>query len=326
MSKKDVHRTGALGAILGGKGLKSAQDILTDPVKKAKLSENETVQTIQKVTDLDITSLSLIEISPDSCRPWQYANRSIAEFGDLDALALSMKQDGQQEPILVRLAQDTTLPASIRYEIIFGRRRYEAAKKANLPLIAIVKALSDKEAVLAQKAENENREPVSPYSEACHYRKLLDTGCFKSEAELSRELNMPKATLNNALAFTKIPTEVIDLIPGIHSLSTRIAVSTIKLLNESEQNHEIIKMLAPEISKSITSAKQLEQKVAAFKNKPAPTPLKQTIMRSNSGQRLFKISYNDKKAPTVVLDNSLKEKITVEELSLVLKKYIESVI
>lgn len=326
MSKKDVHRTGALGAILGGKGLKSAQDILSDPNKKDQFIKSDTVQTLQKTTPSDVTTLTLIEISPDVCRPWQYANRAIEEFGDLDALAKSMKNEGQQEPILVRPTEDKSLPSSIRYEIIFGRRRYEAAKQANLQLIAIIKSLTDKEAVLAQKAENENREPVSPYSEAFHYRKLLETGCFKSEAELSRELNIPKATLNNALAFTKIPAEIIKLIPNIHNISARIAVSTVKLLNEHDQNYDIIKQLAPTIGKSITSAKQLEQKVLAFKNKPTTTSVKQATIETNNGQPLFKITYSEKKAPTIILDKSLKQKITVEELTKALKEYIESII
>src|SRR5437868_2409868 len=62
----------------------------------------------------------LITIDPEACILWRFSDRPSDELGDIDSLALSLKEHGQQEPILVRQNRQNTSHA---YEIIFGNRR-----------------------------------------------------------------------------------------------------------------------------------------------------------------------------------------------------------
>ena len=84
----------------------------------------------------------------------------------LKGLAESIRQDGVWQPILVReLAKPKANGA--RFRIVFGERRYHAAKLAGLKEIpARVKAMDDEEALGAQIVENLQREEIHPLDEA----------------------------------------------------------------------------------------------------------------------------------------------------------------
>lgn len=322
MSNKDVHKTGALGAILGNKGLLTAEEILTSKKKSDALKKTETYNALfdKKNAVLSSDELSLIKINTKDCFPWAYANRSKEELGDLQALSESLKHEGQQEPILVRLSKNK----NYKYDVIFGRRRYEAAIIANIPLIAICKTLTDQEAALAQKAENTNRESVSGYSEAIHYKILLDNHCFKSEAELSRKLNIPKATLSNLLSFTKIPKSITEKIPNIHNISIRMAVAIVTFINKSDQYVLIIEKIAEQIGEKITSAKQLKiaiEQTTKFKNKD-DTNKEKEIFADSRGNKLMTVE-TSKNSSSIKLTKSLLSKVDINLIKDVIMKLYE---
>jgi len=290
MSKKDIHKTGALGAILGNKGLLTATEVMANKKKASTLKNTETYNSFFNKQS-DVNDFTLIQVPTSDCTPWQYANRSSDEFGDLKALSESLKLEGQQEPILVRPTPDR----DTKYEVIFGRRRYEAAKLANIPLIAICKELTDQEAAVAQKAENENRESISAYSEALHYRKLLDSKCFKSESELSRKINIPKTTLSNMMSFTKIPNSIIEKIRNIHAVSIRMAVAITTFINKDTAYAKIIENIAPLIGGQINSAKQLQSKIEKISNLRQSTPrAKPEVLKNEKGEPLIIIEKSGK--------------------------------
>lgn len=84
----------------------------------------------------------------------------------LKLLAESIRQDGVWQPILLRtLAQPKA--NGVRYRIVFGERRYRAAKLAGLKEIpARIQAMDDEEALGAQLVENLQREDIHPLDEA----------------------------------------------------------------------------------------------------------------------------------------------------------------
>lgn len=170
----------------------------------------------------------IITISTDLCAPWAYADRSTPEMGNIEELAQSIKINGQQEPALVRKISN-----SQKYEIIFGHRRWLACKCAHVPLLAMVKELTDKEAAVAQKEENENRENLSDYSKALNYKALLDNNIFKNESELAIQLNIKRSTLSDIMCFTKLPQQVLSGIEKPHELPKRLAAKLLSISNKA---------------------------------------------------------------------------------------------
>ena len=114
----------------------------------------------------------------------------------LDALALSIKKQGQEVPIKVRRNGKG-------YEIVYGHRRTEASRRAGLQTIAaIVEDVDDSEALLKQVLENECREDVDAVEKARGYANLLEKlGCKKSE--LARMIGCPPTSITRSMQALK---------------------------------------------------------------------------------------------------------------------------
>jgi ParB family chromosome partitioning protein len=91
-------------------------------------------------------------------------------FDDLNDLANSIRQNGLQQPLLVR--PHPTISGA--YDLVAGERRWRAAKLAEKQTApCIVKQLTDEEALDLQMVENIQREDLSPLEAAEGYAKLL---------------------------------------------------------------------------------------------------------------------------------------------------------
>jgi ParB/RepB/Spo0J family partition protein len=79
--------------------------------------------------------------------------------GDVGDLVDSVKEKGILEPVLAR-------PIGGRYELVVGSRRFEAAKVAGLKKIpAIVRPMTDEEAIIVSLVENIQRRDIEPEEE-----------------------------------------------------------------------------------------------------------------------------------------------------------------
>jgi ParB family chromosome partitioning protein len=79
--------------------------------------------------------------------------------GDVGDLVDSIKEKGILEPVLAR-------PIGGRYELVVGSRRYEAAKIVGLKKIpAIVRPMTDEEAIIVSLVENIQRRDIEPEEE-----------------------------------------------------------------------------------------------------------------------------------------------------------------
>lgn len=111
--------------------------------------------------------LSLIAPSPNNPRK-RFDEAKLAE------LAESVRQFGVLEPVIVRptpaeRADDST------YELVAGERRWRAAQLAGLETIpAIVKPLTDAEALEVAVIENNQRADVEPLEEADGFARLVE--------------------------------------------------------------------------------------------------------------------------------------------------------
>ncbi len=83
-------------------------------------------------------------------------NPGFAEVS-IDELADSMARDGQHEPAVVRPHPDQ--PG--RFLMVAGERRYRACLARNMPLKAVVRELTDDQALRVQRAENVQREALT---------------------------------------------------------------------------------------------------------------------------------------------------------------------
>ncbi len=103
-------------------------------------------------------------------------------FRDLDELADTIRAHGVLQAVLVR-------PLGADFELVFGARRFRAAKLAGLSHIpATVRELSDAAALELQLIENSKRDDVHPLEEADGYRELHERHHVPIE-EIAAKLN-----------------------------------------------------------------------------------------------------------------------------------------
>lgn len=119
-------------------------------------------------------------------------------FGDLAGLAASIKAQGILQPLVAREVDG-------HLELVFGHRRFRAAKLAGLKSVpVVVRALGDIEVAEAQLVENLQREDVHPLELASGYRALMDRG-LKAEQVASR-VGVSESSVYAAL-------KLLDLVP-----------------------------------------------------------------------------------------------------------------
>lgn len=275
-----------------------AQTAVIDDVQEQANSVHETssvnewqdVSRFEKINEpivREATHEPLITVDPKDCILWRFSDRPSDELGDINSLAQSIKEHGQQEPILVRKNRQDTPHA---YEVIFGNRRWRAAQQEELKLIAICKNLTDQQAALCQKEENENRKELSDYARAMSYRAQLDGGVFKNETELSKILGISKQTLSDVMAYLRVPETLRDAISNYKSLSKKM-VTKLAALSKNKDVLDILILLAPKISDQSVTTTTLEKHIQSFltpgvkKNKFLSTELE---ARDASGKLLFK--------------------------------------
>jgi ParB family chromosome partitioning protein len=117
-----------------------------------------------KGADIFHPGLPIDVIDPSPTNPRKHINGD-----ELAELAESIQAHGVVSPIVVRRRE------AGRYEIVFGERRYRAARTAGLAEIpAIEREYDDKAVVEVQIIENVQREDVHELDEANGYRELID--------------------------------------------------------------------------------------------------------------------------------------------------------
>lgn len=116
-------------------------------------------------------------------------------------LVESVRAKGVIVPVLVR-------PKGERYELVYGARRFRAAKAAGRTEIpALVQPLSDIEALEIQVLENKTREDVHPLEEAMGFQALMKAGKYTAE-DLAAKIGMSASHIYMRLALLRLSEPV----------------------------------------------------------------------------------------------------------------------
>ena len=172
-----------------------------------------------------IESIRIDAISPAK------GNRRI-DKASLKELSESIKTHGVMSPVLVR-------PVNGKYELVYGERRLHAAKDVGLSEIpAIVREMTDVEALEARIIENLQRKDVHPLDEADNYRVLHETHGYAAE-DIAAKVGKSKAYVYGRMKLCSLTPSArkafMDgkLLPSVAELIARIPVP--KLQDEATE-------------------------------------------------------------------------------------------
>ena len=169
-----------------------------------------------KSTLRDLSSNAVREIDPGMIDDDGPRDRLDFTDADIAALTESIRAHGQQVPIMVRPVVDR--PG--HYRIVFGRRRLRALRLLGRPAKALVRSLSDQQAVLAQGQENSQRIDPSFIEKALFAAELAEAGY--QPAVIVDALAIDKPMLSRMSKITRtIPGEAIRRIGPAYGIGRR---------------------------------------------------------------------------------------------------------
>ena len=147
---------------------------------------------------------SLQTLSIDRLRPGKYQPRTKMDAASLAELALSIKEQGVMQPILVRPVDGG------RFEIVAGERRWRAAQQAGLREIpALVKNVPDQSALAVALIENIQREDLNPLEEAKGLQRLIGEFGLTHEAA-AKAVGRSRSAVSNLLRLNALAPPVQD--------------------------------------------------------------------------------------------------------------------
>lgn len=150
----------------------------------------------------DLKRRSIIEVDPRMIDNAGIRDRLDADDKDLADLAASIRDYGQQVPVLLR--PNPNDPE--RFQVVYGRRRVAALTSLNQPVKALVRELDDRELVIAQGQENAARKDLTFIEKANFARQMRDGGYDRKV--ISAALHMDKTLISRMLS-------VADRIPEL---------------------------------------------------------------------------------------------------------------
>ncbi len=245
---------------------------------------------VQNVTEFekqiyeDTKGEEIIELNVDELRPNPYQPRQVFDEDALNELALSIKENGVFQPIIVK--------KSIKgYDVIAGERRLRASKIAGKTTIpAIIRQLTDEKMAEIALLENLQRENLNALEEAKAYKNLIEQ-LKLTQDELSKKVSKSRSHITNTIGILRLPLEVQNMIA-----MNKLTMGHARVLSKLEDDEEIIKM-AHNIVENKMPVRDLEK---ISEN----APRKKAIKRENN---------NEYKYVEELLCNHLDTKVKIKD-------------
>lgn len=193
-----------------------------------------------------VKQIPLVQIGANPDQP-----RKTFSDAELSELAASIKEKGVLQPILLRAV--TGRP--YLYEIVAGERRFRASKLAGLNEIpALVKNITNENAMEIALIENVQRENLNPIEESAAYKNLMDK-CGYELSDVSRLIGKSESYIRNALRLMSLPDDVKVLVEkgelsASHARTIAVAENPVALAHEIIEN----KMSVAETEKKVKNS------------------------------------------------------------------------
>ncbi len=263
---------------------------------------------------------SISEINVKSIIRWKHKDRPKNELGNIEELAQTFKEFGQQQPCIVRPYKNS----SDKYELIVGERRWRAAEILQIKLKVIIKNIDDHTAALIQVIENDKRKGISDYAKGMSYADKIEKGLLKQK-DLTMKLGISKQQVTRLLSYKKIPLLLFESIGDFQKVSSRTAYDLSRLGNKSKEHLSIL----IELSDKIRSGKFGFQRISNEINKRLTPPLLEKngkILKGNE-DNLFSWKMEKNKNISILFSKNIKpffekDLIKPHELIDVIKLYL----
>ena len=211
---------------------------------------------------------------------------------DHERLVASLRDNGQQAPILVRPHPDR--PG--RYQVAFGHRRLRAATALGIRIDAVVRNLDDAQLVIAQGQENNERQDLS-YIEKARFAQRLSARFPRDVIMMA--MSLYKSDLSNMLSVAaRIPAHVIDAIGPAPGIGRRSWMELADCVEKDGVLDRIEAFLEGEEARSMGSKERFKAVLSLLR--PEEGKAQSEILTGENGSRLGRLSYDASRVELVV--------------------------
>lgn len=201
------------------------------------------------------------EISVEQIDRNPYQTRSRFAEDALNELAASIKSSGVVQPVVVRPQPNG------RYQLIAGERRWLASQRAGKTSVpAIIRQVSNEQAMEMTIVENLQREDLNPMEQARAYERLGREFSLTQE-QMAQRTGKDRSSVSNFLRLLKLPNEVQSLIE-----EEKLTFGHAKALMSLDSPEAMAKLAQRVVTLSM-SVRQTEGAVSNLMN-PEPKPEK----------------------------------------------------
>ena len=150
------------------------------------------------------------KLDPKCVKPSKWANRHDKSF-EGPAFA-ELKSEIESAGGNVQAIKVRPIPGSSpqEYEIVFGHRRHRACFELDIPVLATIESIDDKELFKEMDRENRLRADLRPYEQGLMYLRALEEGLFSSQRKLAEDLGLQSGNVSTAINIARFPKAVIE--------------------------------------------------------------------------------------------------------------------
>ncbi len=227
----------------------------------------DNMQALESSIQQGIRNISIEKIKANKYQPREEFDQEA-----LNNLAVSIKEKGFIQPVIVRLKDN-------EYELIAGERRFRAAKKLGYTEIpAIIKEASDLDSLELSIIENIQREDLNPIDQAKAYKRLQEE--FKmTQEKVADTIGKDRATVANILRLLNLPVKIQEYVSR-GTISMGHARAMLSLTKESEQIRLCTKVIKEDLS--VRDTESYVKNIVGDGLKPSPTKINDKDPNLNS--------------------------------------------
>jgi ParB family chromosome partitioning protein len=232
---------------------------------------------------------SVVELDATLIDPSFVRDRMQEAAGQIDSLLASIKESGQQVPVLVRPHPEI----EGRYQIAFGHRRVAAAIALGIKVRAVVRSLTDDQLVIAQGQENNERANLS-FIERARFAAMLEERGFSRDT-MATALSSDKAELSRYVTIvTGIPRDILNGIGPAPKSGRPRWLEFVELLKSKEYEKKARSILEDQDVATLGSDDRFERVLGALKERQVTQVIQRQCVASD-GTRLAKASRSSRR-------------------------------
>lgn len=199
------------------------------------------------------------EIAVDSIDANPYQTRRRLNEQALQELAESIKTSGVVQPVVLRPV------ANGRYQLVAGERRWLASKRAGRTTVpAVVRQISNEQAIEITIIENLQREDLNPVEQA-HAFERLSREFNMTQEQIAARTGKDRASIANFIRLLKLPEDIQNAIE-----EGSLSFGHGKVLLSLAGFPELLERAAKEVIARHLSVRQTEELAGRLLNPEAP--------------------------------------------------------